>query len=348
MPNSPSSAGFSMPAEWSPHERTWMAFPTANATFGDAPDGHLHDSRTAWAAVANTIARYEPVTMITNPDDRPAAERYLDPAVTVTERAIDDAWLRDSGPTFLTDGNGRLATANWVFNGWGQSPVARWDHDQLIGREIAELAGATPYTSRMVNEGGGIHVDGQGTVLVTETVQLDPLRNPGWTRDEVEAELRAYLGIRKVIWLPRGLTADYTIHGTKGHVDLLAAFAAPGLVVAHTQPDPAHPDHEISAANVALLRASTDAHGRPLEVVELPAPTILEIDGKPVDYSYVNHYLANGLALLCGFDDPRDQETAAIFGRLFPERRIEIVDARGIFANGGGIHCITQQQPRSR
>nr|BFE80724.1 hypothetical protein GCM10020093_033250 [Planobispora longispora] len=189
-------------------------------------------------------------------------------------------------------------------------------------------------------------MDGEGTVIVTETVQLGEKRNPGWTKERVEDELRARLGVEKVIWLPRGLTADYGRYGTSGHVDLLASFARPGVVLCHVQPDPSHPDHEVTRENLAILRSSTDAKGRPLEVVELLAPETTEADGELVDYSYINHYLANGLALLCSFDDPRDAEAAEIFAKLFPGRAIESVDARDIFALGGGIHCITQQQPR--
>lgn len=162
----------------------------------------------------------------------------------------------------------------------------------------------------------------------------------------VEAELHAQLGVQKVIWLPRGLTADYGAYGTSGHVDLLASFARPGLVLCHVQPDPSHPDYEVTRENLAILRSATDARGRALEVVELLAPQTREVGGELVDYSYVNHYLANGLALLCSFDDPRDAPTAEIFAKLFPDRAVESVDARDIFALGGGIHCITQQEPR--
>ena len=343
----PAQLGYAMPAEWQPHERTWMAWPTEGYTLGDAPE----EAYRAWSQVANTIARYEPLTMVVDPAATTSARHWLDPAVTVVERPLDDAWMRDIGPTFLigeaTDGSGRqLAAADWIFNGWGAQKWATWGKDAEIAETVAELAGARCFASQMVNEGGGIHVDGAGTVLITETVQLDPGRNPGWTREQVEAELRGFLGVRKVIWLPRGLTRDYGEFGTRGHIDIVAAFVKPGVVVVHTQPDPAHPDHEVGKENAALLRASTDAAGRSLEVVELPAPTVTEEDGEPVDYSYINHYLANGLTLLCGFDDPRDEQAAEIFARLLPERRIEIVDARPIFARGGGIHCITQQQPR--
>ena len=337
----PAELGFAMPAEWTPHERTWMAWPTEGYTLGEDPT----DAYRAWSEVANTIARYEPVTMIVDPAARASADEWLDPAVVKVERALNDAWMRDIGPTFLLN-EGELAAADWVFNGWGAQSWAQWDKDAEIAESVAELAGARRFASRMVNEGGGIHVDGEGTVLITETVQLDPGRNPAWTKTEVEDELKAFLGVRKVIWLPRGLTRDYTEFGTRGHVDIVAAFVQPGVVVVHTQPDPAHPDHEVGKENAALLRASSDAKGRPLEVVEIPAPTVLaEADGEPVDYSYINHYLGNGFALLCAFDDPRDRQAAEILGALLPGRKIESVDARPIFERGGGIHCITQQQP---
>jgi agmatine deiminase len=337
----PAELGFAMPAEWSPHERTWMAWPTEGYTLGDDPT----DAYRAWSQVANTIVRYEPLTMVVDPGARASADEWLDPAVTKVERPLNDAWMRDIGPTFLTK-PGELAAADWIFNGWGAQSWAQWDKDAEIAESVIGLAGARRFVSRLVNEGGGIHVDGEGTVLITETVQLDPGRNPEWTKQEVEDELKSFLGVRKVIWLPRGLTRDYGEFGTRGHVDIVAAFVKPGVVVVHSQPDPAHPDHEVCKENAAILRAATDANGRRLEVVELPAPTILEEDGEPVDYSYVNHYLANGLTLLCGFDDPRDEQAADILSKLLPERKVEIVDARPIFARGGGIHCITQQQPR--
>lgn len=338
----PAELGFRMPAEWARHERTWMAWPTEGYTLGDEPD----DAYRAWSQVANTIARYEPVTMLVDPSAHASADVWLDPAVRKVERPLNDAWMRDIGPTFLLGEDGGLGVADWVFNGWGAQEWAQWDKDSKVAEEIAGLAGARRFASRMVNEGGGIHVDGEGTVLITETVQLDPGRNRDWTKEQVEQELRDFLGVRKVIWLPRGLTRDYGEFGTRGHVDIVAAFVQPGVVVVHTQPDPSHPDHEVGKENAALLRAATDAKGRKLEVVELPAPTILtEADGEPVDYSYINHYLGNGFALLCGFDDPRDQEAAAVLGKLLPGRTIEVVDARPVFERGGGIHCITQQEP---
>ncbi|MDH6139494.1 agmatine deiminase [Kitasatospora sp. GP30] len=342
----PASLGYSMPAEWHPHERTWMAFPTDNPTFSSAED--LHAARLAWAKVADTIVRYEPVTLVVNVGETEAARDYVSADVEIVERPLDDAWMRDIGPTFLLGPGGRLAAADWIFNGWGAQSWARWENDQHIAEEIVGLTGVQRFASRLINEGGGIHVDGEGTVLVTETVQLGEGRNADWTKAEVEAELHAHLGTTKAIWLPRGLTRDYDEFGTRGHIDIVASFARPGVVLAHVQPDPAHPDHTVCQDLVALLRASTDAAGRPLEVIEVPAPTVIhDADGEPVDYSYINHYVANGAVILCAFDDPRDQEAAAILGKAYPGRTVELVDAREIFANGGGIHCITQQQPRA-
>ncbi|WP_327326276.1 agmatine deiminase family protein [Streptomyces sp. NBC_01210] len=336
---------FRMPPEWAPHERTWMAWPGPNATFtGD----DLTESRRAWASVAQAVRRFEPVTMVVSPGQAGGARALLGPDIDVVQRELDDAWMRDIGPTFVTDGT-QLAAVDWVFNGWGAQEWASWEHDAKIARLVADLVGVPSHSSPLVNEGGGIHVDGDGTVLLTETVQLGPERNPGWTKEQVEAEIHAKLGTTKAIWLKRGLTADYPPHGygTLGHVDIVAAFAGPGVIVAHSQPDPAHPDHELCKENVEMLKSQKDARGRSIEVVEVPAPTVVrEDDGAWVDYSYINHYVCNGGVVLCAFDDPRDEIAAGIFRRLYPDRTVTLVDARTIFAGGGGIHCITQQQPR--
>ena len=327
-----------MPAEWEPHQRTWMAFPTANPTFGEAGSPDLARARQAWSAVANAIARFEPVTVLVNPGDRKAAESVLNPAVQLAEVAIDDAWLRDSGPTFVTSGARPLAV-DWRFNGWGAQSWARWEHDALAARAVAELTGTEVSSSALTQEGGAFHVDGAGTVLLTDTVQLDPDRNPGWTRPQVEAEVHAQLGTSRAIWLPRGLTADYGEFGTRGHVDIVAAFTASGSVVVHTQTDPGHPDYQVSREVTEILREAG------LDIVELLAPERHEVDGELVDHSYVNHFVANSAVIACSFDDPRDAQAVKVLEKVYPGRTVVSVDARDIFAFGGGIHCITQQQP---
>jgi agmatine deiminase len=341
MSSTPTADGFAMPAEWHPHTRTWMSWPVADYMTEDDPDRAFR----AWSNVANTIVDVEPVTMVVDPSQRESAATWLDPRIDQLEYRLDDAWMRDHGATFLIDGRGGLAGVDWRFNAWGND-WGEYDHDDEIARIAGDRAGARIYSSRMVNEGGGIAVDGQGTVIVTETVQLHDRRNPDWTKPDVEAELAAFIGAPNVIWLPRGLTADYGGTATNGHVDLLAAFVKPGVVVCHVQPDRDHPDFEVTRENLAILRAAKDAAGRDLEVVEVLAPTILEVHGKPAEYTYINHYLANGLALMCGFDDPRDDDAAETFARLLPGRRVVFADARPIFDYGGGIHCITQQEPR--
>ena len=334
-----------MPAEWAAHQRTWMAFPPPNATFGPGGSPSLDRARAAWSKVARTIARYEPVTVIADPRDTDAARRWLGEGITVAEIPLDDAWLRDSGPTFTQGRDGSIAAVDWIFNGWGAQSWAAWGKDRHVARAVSLAGGAPIRPSSLVNEGGGFHVDGEGTVLLTETVQLDPGRNPGATKESVEAEIHAALGTSKAIWLPRGLTRDYEDFGTRGRVDIVAAFAGPGTVLLHRQDDPSHPDYEVYQELHPILACGTDAQGRPLRVIDVPAPTVIKDDEGFVDWSYINHYVANDVVVLCSFDDPNDTIAAGILERAYPGRAVELVDARDIFAFGGGIHCITQQQP---
>ncbi|WP_205752738.1 agmatine deiminase family protein [Cryptosporangium phraense] len=323
-----------------------MAFPTPNATFEDDSSPALKAARKAWAAVANVVVGYEPVRMLVNQNDRAAAEEVLDPRVRLETIELDDAWLRDAGPTFVHDlSEGVTRAIAWRFNGWGAQSWASWGRDRHLGARIARAAGVEFDRSNLTQEGGGLHVDGAGTVLLTETVQLDPDRNPGWLRTEVETEIHQRLGTTTAIWLPRGLTADYDEFGTRGHVDTVATFAEPGTVLVHTQPDSGHPDHEPMKEVGEILRTAVDARGQRLRVVDLPSPTVADFDGRPVDHSYVNHYVANGVVVGCAFDDPQDAVAADVLTRAYPGRDVVLIDARDIFRFGGGVHCITQQQP---
>ncbi|MCB1473165.1 MAG: agmatine deiminase family protein [Rhodobiaceae bacterium] len=333
---------YTMPAEWAAHARTWMAWPCSPFVLEDDPQGAFR----AWAATANTIAAFEPVTMIVPPGKIAEARRYLDSGVDIVERPIGDSWFRDSGPTFVLDGEGGLCAVDWTFNGWGGRTFPEARDDALIAREVAGLTGARRLPSKLVNEGGGIHVDGEGTLLLTESVQLNANRNPNWTREEVEQECHRLLGTRHAIWLTRGVVADAGPRGTDGHIDTLACFVAPGVVVAHGQPDRDHPDHEMAAENIAILKASKDARGLPLDVIVIDAPADRQdADGDPLSLSYINFYICNSGVVMCRFDDPQDAVVAELFARLFPGRKVVGVDAVRIFEGGGGVHCITQQQP---
>jgi agmatine deiminase len=294
----------------------------------------------AWARVANTIVKYEPVTMLVSSSHEAQAREYLDDRVELLITDIDDGWMRDSGPTFVKSG-GNLAAVDWVFNGWGnQGGWANWDKDDAVASRVAEEIGVPSFRSSLVNEGGGIHVNGAGALLVTETVQLGAERNPGWSRSAVEEELNSKLGTTQVIWLRRGLTRDYEDFGTKGHVDIVACFADENTILYHDQQDETHPDFAVSHEVRRTLEETTN-----FKLIGVPAPKILRDEHGFVDYSYINHYICNGAVILCAFDDENDQVAKEILEGVYPGREIVLVDARQLFARGGGIHCITQQQP---
>ena len=326
------------PAEWERHERTWMAWPSTGYSLGET-EVEIAEARGAWASVANAIVKYEPVTMVVDPSAVDIAREWLDNRVDIVEANLDDAWMRDIGPTFVKGPNDAAFGVDWIFNGWGAQSWATWDHDASIGQAVLTSADVPVISSSLTNEGGGIHTNGEGIVLVTETVQLDPGRNPGWTRDEVERELFDTLGATRVVWLPRGLTRDYDDFGTRGHVDIVAAFCNPTTVLYHDQRNPEHPDFAVSEEVRNLLEAEG------FDLIPIPAPKTLRDDEGFVDYSYINHYVCNNAVILCGFDDSGDVVAKGILERAYPGRTVELVDARALFARGGGIHCITQQQP---
>ena len=326
-----------MPAEWEPHERTWVAFPHHGYTLGDSKEEH-EAARQAWARVANEASDFEPVTVVAHPDDAKIASGYLSKQIEIVDIKIDDAWIRDSGPTFVFDDD-QLMVVDWVFNGWGAQDWAHYNEDAKLAGEIAKLVGVPVLRSELVNEGGGIHVDGKGSVLLTDTVQLGKERNPNWTREEVENEIHKRLGTTKAVWVKRGLTRDYEEFGTKGHIDILACFAPDGRVLFHNQENQSHPDYAISSEVSELL-------GRHFELVPVTAPEVLKDSEGFVDYSYINHYVLNDAVLLCAFDDANDKEVRAQLKEIYPGREIRLIDATELFARGGGIHCITQQQPK--
>ena len=333
-----------MPAEGDPHERTWMAWPGGGYTLGDSA-ADAERARATWAAVANAIVDFEPVVVLAPAAELPAARRLLSDGVELVEAELDDAWMRDIGPTFVHDGAGGIAAVDWVFTGWGRQSWASWEKDARIGRRVAELAGVPVVASELANEGGGIHVDGRGTVLATRTVQLDPGRNPGITAAEVEAEFNRTIGAETTVWLPRGLTRDSERFGTRGHVDIVATLTAPGRMLLHAQPDESHPDAAVMREIRAALDTSQDAEGRAFEITELPAPRTLRDAEGAVDWSYVNHSLVNGGVVACSFDDPNDAQAIELLRAAYPGREVVTVDARPLFDRGGGIHCITQHQP---
>ena len=327
-----------MPAEWELHERTWMAWPSNGYTLGETEED-ANRARQTWANVANAVVRFEPVTMVVSPEDLDVAKSFLDPRVELLPAQLNDAWMRDIGPTFVKDGN-RLSAVNWIFNGWGAQSWATWNYDDKIAGVIAQTSNVERIDSPLINEGGGIHVNGAGTILLTETVQLGEGRNSSWTKEQVEAELHKQLGTSKAVWIKRGLTRDYDEFGTRGHIDIVACFSDENTILYHDQQNPNHPDFEASQEVRKTLEEQTD-----FKLIPVPAPKTLHDAEGPVDYSYINHYIVNGAVILCAFDDDNDAVAKAILEDAYPGREIVLVDARELFARGGGIHCITQQQP---
>jgi agmatine deiminase len=338
---SPLHDGFSMPAEWTTHRRTWMCWPVRSECFGGA-DG-IFRAKQAYARVARAISAFEPVALVARPTDAAEARLATGGKAEIVELAIDDSWARDSGPTFLTDGKDHLSGVQWIFNAWGQK-YHPYTNDSTFARRVLEMIGASVYAAPLVCEGGALHADGEGTLLTTEQCLLNPNRNPGRTLKEVEALLAQYLGARLVIWLGQGFSDTET----DGHVDNIACFAAPGRVILGVPAAKSHPDYAPVQEGLRRLTEARDAKGRAFEVIELPQPKKQRQSwsGQLLPMSYVNFYLANGAVVMPAFSDPNDEAARTILADCFPGRDIMQIDALDIVQGGGGIHCITQQEPK--
>lgn len=328
---------FRMPAEWTAHERCLMAWPTRPDLWGDVLDAAQQE----YADVARAVARFEPVTMVAPPGHGDEARALCGPGIEVLELPMDDSWFRDSAPLFVLGPDGRRAGVDFRFNAWG-GKHRPFDADDRISGLLLGVLGDPSVRSETVLEGGAITVDGEGTLITTEQCLLHPNRNPGMSRTEIEAELKARLGVSKVIWLPYGGLLDTE---TDGHVDGVCAFVAPGKVVVQLPDDPAHPDHARMRANRAVLAAATDARGRHLEVVELAQSAFVEVAGAQVEVGYLNFYLANGGVVVPVAGLPQDAKALAVIAAACPDRTVVGVPARVIAHGGGGVHCITQQVP---
>jgi len=327
-----------MPAEWAPHSCCWMAWPCRPGLWADE-----EAVAAEYADVANTIARFERVRMLAPPHKIADARKRLSENVDVIELPIDDSWTRDSGPNFLINPEGELAGCTWRFNAWG-GKYHPYDQDAEMGSRILKLAGVQEFPSSLAAEGGGVTVDGEGTVITTESCFLNANRNPGWSRAEVEAELCRTLGAAKVIWLP----GDSDDAETDGHVDGIAAFIEPGRVLLEVNADKSDPYYPTGKLNLAALKGQTDARGRKLEIEFIQSGPYYTDDWTGGCASYVNAYLANGAVIVPGYGYDQDPAAVETFQRIFPEREVVQVSIGNIALGGGGVHCITQQQPASR
>lgn len=332
-----------LPGEFEPHERTVVCWPSREDLYGAL----MADAKAAHVEVARTLAAFEPVTVIARPgaDAAEAADR-CGGLVEVVELPLDDSWFRDTGPIYVIegqrDGEPRRVATDWVFNGWGGKFVP-FDDDAALARRFAERAGHEVRSIPMILEGGSITGDGAGTLVTTAQCLLHPNRNTSLTRTEIDAHLERELGATSVQWLPFGLVDD---DDTDGHVDNVAAFARPGLLVVQGCEDPGRPDHERMIANRRWIDGAADAAGRPIEVVEVPVLPFAEIDGAEVPVPYLNFYVGNGVVLVPVCGHPADDDMLAVLAEQFPGREVIGLDVGAVLAHGGGgIHCITQQIP---
>jgi agmatine deiminase len=294
-----------------------------------------------YAAVAHGIRRFEPLTMLARPEHADGARSMLGADIDVLEMLIDDSWTRDSGPNFLVNQRGQLAGTDYRFNAWGEKYEPH-DQDALMAQRILEHVGAERLPSELIVEGGALTVDGEGTLITTESCLLNKNRNPIWSRAEIEAELIWGLGVSKVIWLP----GDKTEIETDGHVDGLAAFVRPGVVLMESPSGPPGTRDKILNANIERLRGQTDAAGREFEIHFIPEARGAGTHGERFCLSYINAYLANGAVITPCYGIDADSEVKEIFQDAFPDREVVQIRIDHIAVGGGGIHCITQQQPK--
>ncbi len=333
----PLEAGFRMPAEWEPHSRCWMAWPYRQELWAKS----LSETQKGYAEVAKAIAEFEPVTMIAPPEASTGAAKLCGPGIEMFPLEIDDSWARDSGPLFLTREDGKQAATAWHFNAWG-GKLDRYEWDARIASSVCERAGIPKYQSSLYLEGGAVHVDGEGTILTTESCVLNRNRNPDLTRKQAERELCRALGASKVIWLPGSLEEGDV---TDGHIDGLACFVQPGVILLETALDPEDPRYKILQENRRALDGVTDAKGRPVEIVTIEEAYEAEAGSATFCRSYINFYVANGGVVMPGYGVAGDARARAVVEKLYSDRKVVQVDIDRIAIGGGGIHCITQQQP---
>jgi len=338
--------GFRMPAEWEPHRGTWLSWPHKEASW----PGKFAGVPAIFARMVRLLADREEVHINVAGPELEAQVRSL-----LTDEGADtgnvffhyhptnDAWCRDHGPIFVqreTDGVVEQAILDWGYNAWG-GKYPPYDLDDVIPSRIAEEGGIPVYHPDMILEGGSIDVNGLGTLLTTEACLLNPNRNPALDREEIEARLRAYLGVRTILWLGDGIAGD----DTDGHVDDITRFVSPTTVVTVVEEDPADENYTPLQENLERLRGMRDQDGRPLEVETLPMPRPVHHEGQRLPASYANFYIANGLVLLPTYDPSRDEEAKAALSRLFPGRDVVGIDCTDLVWGLGAFHCVTQQWP---
>ena len=331
-----------MPDEGDKHQRAFIAFGAQQAIWED----FTPNVQDALGLIARTLAEFEPVTVFCREGEQDlAAEKCGTDNITFVTTQLDDIWMRDIGANFVIDGKGRLGAVDFNFNGWGNKQ--QHGDDAQLAALVARKTAASYIRSELVGEGGGIEVDGQGTAIMTESSWINANRNPDWSKAEIEEELKARLGLRKIIWLPGIKGKDIT----DAHVDFYARFVKPGVVIANLDTDPQSYDHKVTLAHLDILKNATDADGRKLQVHTLSPP----MDPRQNKFSknnpdfaagYINYFVINGAVIAPEFgDETADTKAFDLLSELYPDREVVQLNIDAISAGGGGIHCVTSHQP---
>lgn len=342
----PAALGYRMPAEWAPHQATWLSWPHNTETWPD----ELDRVETTMCRCVAALAPHETVHINVRDEahERHVRELLNEAGVTGNVRLhhipTNDAWIRDHGAIFVVrdDEHGRsLAATDWGFNSWG-GKYPPWDDDNRVPAQMANLLHVPRFESDIILEGGSIDVNGAGVLLTTEQCLLNPNRNPHLTREDIEARLRAYLGVEKVLWLGEGIVGD----DTDGHVDDITRFVSEDTILTVVEEDMTDENGPILQENLRMLRSMTNVDGKPFNIVTLPMPAPVVIKGERMPASYANFYIANGIVILPTYRDAvNDAKAQDVLQRLFPERRVVPIDFTDVIWGLGAIHCLTQQVP---
>lgn len=336
----PDSSIYHMPPEWSRHERSFLEWPVKSSMVW--PENYNEVCK-GYAQVAGAIAEFEPVTVIADNDTEKEAAALCGEKAEITVIPHNDAWIRDNGPTFVYNDADILHGISWIFNAWGEK-YTPFDLDNKVADRLLEHYKQPCINVPIVLEGGSIHVDGEGTLLTTEQCLLNKNRNPHLKREQIEEELKKHLGISKIIWLKRGLFGDET----DGHIDNIACFAKPGTVIIQACHEKGDPNYEITQESLNILKNSSDAKGRKLEIIEIEQPPVRFYNDVRLTLSYLNFYFVNGGIILPVFGGDAlkaDENAVNILSNVFPDRKIRCVDGMALIKEGGNVHCITQQMP---
>ncbi|MGH7524492.1 MAG: agmatine deiminase family protein [Gemmatimonadales bacterium] len=335
-----------MPAEWAPHRGTWLSWPHKEASW----PGNFAPIPPIIAAMVRELARGEEVHINVAGDAMEQSARFVlsdahipDHNVFFHHHPTDDAWCRDHGPIFVQrdmPAGRESLILDWGFNAWG-GKYPPYDQDDVIPSRIGQELGIAVERPDMILEGGSIDVNGRGALLTTEACLLNPNRNPGLTREQIEARLRDFLGVSAILWLGDGIAGD----DTDGHVDDITRFVAESVVVTAIEADPADDNYLPLHDNLQRLHRMSDQDRHPLRVVPLPMPPAVYFDGQRLPASYLNFYIANAVVLMPGYHPPTDAQAAAILQRLFPDRQVVTIDCRALVWGLGAFHCLTQQWP---